>query len=153
MMGELRSTEQAFQACAKVFSVSLDSRCALFLFGPQPGLCILYAFPLCKFTCAPLTAEAGICHKYPLSTTVIKNQEKKLDSLTTHLMPTERNELQDCLAFIPDKWTDKWTIAIHCFQIHSVIRGSAMPHSSYIFNFFVLCGCTSRMSLCPPLCP
>ena len=98
----LRSKEQSYQAFAKIFDFSLDWRHSLFLFGPQLCLCILYAFSLCKFTCVPLTIEAGVVPKPPTSSYCYQEVGTVNGDPDHSPLPSERNEQQNCLAFITD---------------------------------------------------
>ena len=106
-MGELRSTQEASQAWAEIFGVSLGCRHALFLFGPWGGLSILYALSLCKFNYGhPHTGPA--VESSPFPTLLTKKQvSKEMKRLTPQLqLMTKGNELRDSLILIMEGSSD-----------------------------------------------
>lgn len=129
-MGELRSIQEASQAWAKIFGMSLGCRHAVFLFGPQGGLSILYALSLYKFTYGHPPTGAAECK--PSSPTLLtkKQMSKEMERLTTQLplMTSKRNELRDLLILISEGSLD---IRYSLFQVGSRglhLQGVPVPY-------------------------
>ena len=84
--------------------MSLGCRHALFLFGLQGDLSILYALSLCKFTCGH--SPTGAAGEPPSSPTLLTenqvNKEMGRLVLQLQLMTSKRNELQDHLVLITE---------------------------------------------------
>ena len=111
----------------------MDWRHSIFLIGLQPGLCILYAFSLFKFTCVTLATEAGVVTKNSSLQLLLSKCSKskwKIWSLTW----CPAIELSCKIAWHLSLM-EPWTVAINCFKSHGVVLGSARPGCSYIFHF------------------
>jgi len=84
--------------------MTLGSRLVL-LFRPHCGLCTLYAFSPCRFTCVLLPTDAGRETSSP-ETAPSENQAKKEKERLIkelQLITKERNDLRDRLRFLTER--------------------------------------------------
>lgn len=92
---------------ARTPAVTLDSRHIL-LFRPHCGLCTLYAFSPCRFTCVLLPTEAGRETSFPgtvLSKKQAKKEKKRLIK-ELQLITEERNDLRDRLMYVTERYVN-----------------------------------------------